>query len=159
MALTISEKIDIWKHYDQHLNTIENTYLNATAIIGLAISFSMGISTGEGEIKNIVLFIPIAVTFFFYYIAYQSRVIEIIRGFLCALESSIVSETGESYILWSKVGVMKFYNAKNFYCQKICAPLFASVSVFALVGSFWSMYTNSLMPHIIILAYCITVVI
>ena len=94
MALTISEKIDIWKHYDQHLNTIENTYLNATAIIGLAISFSMGISTGEGEIKNIVLFIPIAVTFFFYYIAYQSRVIEIIRGFLCALESSIVSETG-----------------------------------------------------------------
>lgn len=141
-TLTVEDELLLWRHYDEHLNKVESSLPSVTAIVLLVINvFAFG---GKDNMSDFVFFaVPAAALFFLYYIAYQSRVIEILRGFLCYLEDDIARKKKSSAIMWSNIGVMKHYNT-NFLCQKFCGFFFALILAPLCIYCFWRMFARQL---------------
>lgn len=137
--LNMEQKIMLWEHYDNHINGIGSGLVNASTMV-TGIFTVLTALWGNGS-KAIYTFPAIAVIFLFY-ISYQQRVVEILRGYLMYIEEDIISCSGYNGISWSKFGVMKNYNVNYFRAQLLCGPMFIVMIVALFSISVYSMLKN-----------------
>jgi cell division protein FtsL len=149
----LTEKVELWKHLDNHLNTLESTYMNApmwiVTILGAMIAL---VSTNSETNSNFTFMLFYAMPIFsimaMYYLTYQSRVVEILRGNLIVLEDEINTMIGSISFVWNKECVLNFYNGKSkqniAFCSQKFTLLFAPVLILSICFfSFYSLFSNS----------------
>jgi len=157
-GLTLDQKINLWKHYNDHINSIESRLTTAVTLVSIAFTV---LTTTMGKI-NIIYVVPALCVVFLYYLSYQQRIVEILRGFLLYIESTLESETGFRGILWNNYGVSKNYNVSFFRTQILSGYFFAIIIAFPLGYSFYKMFFNKeniffiILYMIISLFFCIS---
>ncbi len=151
--LTVEQKLFLWKQYDDHINKLDSSLVNVSTIVSVVLAIMASLSIDS----NILFYsIPIAAIFFLYYIAYQQRVTEILRGFLCYIEEDILTYTGAKEISWSTYGVIKNYNVKYFRAQKLCGALFTCYIAPLVMYVFYMMYIDENVSKLILAIYIIS---
>lgn len=152
-GLNLDQKLMLWKQYDDHINQIDAALVNVTALVSVVFAVAAGFNIGG----NILLYsMPIAIVIFLYYIAYQQRVTEILRGYLCYIEEEIMNETQCPEISWSTYGVMVHYNVKNFRAQKLCGALFGCYLLPMVVYVFYKIYLDEQVLTVVWAVYLFT---
>lgn len=154
--LSLDQKLMIWKQYDDHVNKIDSSLISVTTILSVLFTAITGLNVGG----IVILYaLPAIALLFLFYISYQQRVVEILRGYLCFIEEDIRSQTGYTAITWNSFGVMKNYNVGYFRAQLLCGPLFICYIVPIIGYSFFKMFKDNIINKIAIIVYLILVVV
>lgn len=109
----------LWKHYNDQINTIDGRLTVSVSIAFGAFTFASYIT------KDILSFLPLFSVVFLFYLSYQLRVIELLRGYLLYIENNLIAHTKETAFSWNTYGVMKNYNVKYFRSQRYSIPFYA----------------------------------
>ena len=102
----------LWKTYNDQVNSIDGRLTVSVSIAFGAFTFASYFT------RDIIIFLPLFAVVFLFYLSYQLRIIEILRGYLCYIERRLIQETKENAFSWNSFGVMKNYNVKYFRAQK-----------------------------------------
>lgn len=136
--LTTEQKITLWKHYNDNINTIENRLTALTTMISAAFTI---LTAFLGD-KNLIYVIPALAIIFLYYLSYQQRIVEILRGYLLYVEEDLLDKTNYNGLTWNSFGVMKNYNVNYFRAQLLSGPMYIIVMGLSCVFTFYKMFEN-----------------
>ena len=79
IELDVEQKLSLWKHYDDHANSID---IRLISVATLAATIFPAMSLFIGDKSKIIYLMPALTVIFMYYMSYQQRVVAILRGFL-----------------------------------------------------------------------------
>jgi len=152
------QKIALWNQYNSQINTIESRLTISATLVSIAFTI---LSSTLGD-ANVIYVVPVLSVVFLYYMAYQQRIVEILRGYLLFIEEELLKETEYNGFSWSSFGVSKCYNVRYFRAQLFAGPMYVIIMGFSYVYSFYKMFSNGeclylVVPYLVIsLFLCIS---
>ena len=90
--MNTEKKITLWNQYNSQINTIESRLTISATLVSIAFTI---LSSALGD-ANVIYSIPALSVVFLYYMAYQQRIVEILRGYLLFIEEELFVR-GEGY--------------------------------------------------------------
>ncbi len=156
--MNTEKKITLWNQYNSQINTIESRLTISATLVSIAFTI---LSSALGD-ANVIYSIPALSVVFLYYMAYQQRIVEILRGYLLFIEEELLKEIEYNGFSWNTFGVSKCYNVPYFRAQLFAGPMFVIIMGLSYVYSFYKMFSNGeclslVIPYLVIsLFFCIS---
>ena len=148
-------KIELWKHINSYINSIENGYsifftLIITVLGGIIVYFKGDLKPEKLFDYNfyILCFLPIALSTVIAYLSYNFRWVAIARMYLSALEKEINKELDKNFYTWNSNVIDEFVSKNNFPNTKLLP--FVNFSFFASIWFFfiYNMFSSGLELYI-----------